>query len=247
MKIQVLSDLHVNYAPFIPSCDAADVVVLAGDIDDQEMGVLWALEYIPDRPVIYVLGNHEYHGAEFPSLVDCLKRLAHGTNVHLLENDSVRIGETAFHGCTLWTDFALFDDVPTAMQVCGNYMPDFFQIEADVAGGLFTPWEHLAAHEQSKRWLLQHYHKNKAKHNVIVTHHAPSMKSVAPRFANEISSAAFASHLDQLVLDLKPDLWVHGHTHTCFDYPLGQTRIVCNPRGYPNENPLFNEQLLIEL
>lgn len=247
MNIQIFSDLHLNYAPFEPRYDEADVVVLAGDTADGDLGVLWALEAIPDRPVIYVLGNHEYHGEVFPDLVVRLKQLAQGTNIHVLENESVLIGDTAFYGCTLWTDFELFDDVPTAMQVSGNYMPDFFAIEAGVSGGLFTPWEHLATHKQSKRWLLQHYHKDKAKHHVVITHHAPSMKSVAPRFANEISSAAFASNLDDVVLALSPDVWIHGHTHTNFDYQLGETRVLCNPRGYPGENILFDEQLLVEL
>jgi Icc-related predicted phosphoesterase len=82
---------------------------------------------------------------------------------------------------------------------------------------------------------------------VVVTHHAPSPGSVAPAYAGHPLNPAFASDLDALVAAGRPDLWVHGHVHTSFDYRLGATRVVCNPLGYPRENASFDPGLVVEL
>lgn len=69
---------------------------------------------------------------------------------------------------------------------------------------------------------------------VVVGHHAPSKKSTHPRYAKEvIVNGAYSSDLSEFILN-NPQikLWTHGHTHEVFDYMIGETRIVCNPRGY---------------
>lgn len=69
---------------------------------------------------------------------------------------------------------------------------------------------------------------------VVVGHHAPSRLSTHPRYANEsIMNGGYSSSLDDYILDHPQiKLWTHGHTHEDFDYRIGSTRIVCNPRGY---------------
>jgi Icc-related predicted phosphoesterase len=71
---------------------------------------------------------------------------------------------------------------------------------------------------------------------VVVGHHAPSKASTHPRYKTEVvMNGAYSSRLDQFILD-NPQikLWTHGHTHEEFDYTIGSTRVVCNPRGYIN-------------
>ena len=101
MRIHILSDLHLEFAPFQPSEVDADVIVLAGDIHTGKNGIKWILKTIPDRPVIYSLGNHEFYGQKIPKLIDEIKEVAQGTNVHVLENESVEIGNVVFLGATL--------------------------------------------------------------------------------------------------------------------------------------------------
>jgi predicted phosphodiesterase len=71
---------------------------------------------------------------------------------------------------------------------------------------------------------------------VVVGHHAPSRLSTHPRYATDIiMNGGYSSSLDEFILN-NPQikLWTHGHTHEDFDYMIGSTRIVCNPRGYIN-------------
>ncbi len=101
-------------------------------------------------------------------------------------------------------------------------------------------------HRKSLNWLRDSLLKNKAKKSVIITHHAPSKKSIPVSFQKDILSAAYASNLDDFVANSGANLWIHGHTHHQLDYKIDNTRIICNPRGYPDEtNNRFNPNLII--
>ena len=75
---------------------------------------------------------------------------------------------------------------------------------------------------------------------MVVTHFAPSAGSIAPRFAGSPLNACFVSDLESLVERSGAALWIHGHTHDSFDYPLGKTRVLANPRGYVREGVAEN-------
>ena len=117
----------------------------------------------------------------------------------------------------------------------------------------FTPPQAQALHREAVAWLASKLAKPHDGKTVVVTHHLPSMQSVAERFKASPLSAAFASNLDHLVE--RADLWIHGHTHDNFDYRLGKCRVVCNPRGYVREryerteveNKTFKPELVVEL
>ena len=87
---------------------------------------------------------------------------------------------------------------------------------------------------------------------IVVTHHAPMRESLAPRYAEDLVSAGFVNHLPTLAR-APASLWIHGHTHTSFDYVVEGTRVVCNPRGYFSrraqqwENPDFAWDKVVEI
>jgi Icc-related predicted phosphoesterase len=101
-----------------------------------------------------------------------------------------------------------------------------------------------------KSWLIQKLDESFAGKTVVVTHMAPSMKSVSDRHAQDMVSAAYASNLEELAS--QADLWIHGHMHESFDYQIGDCRVICNPCGYKTraglpENTNFDPNLIIEL
>lgn len=81
---------------------------------------------------------------------------------------------------------------------------------------------------------------------VVVGHHAPSKLSTKPRYQHDtLMNGGYSSDLSEFMLD-RPQIkvWTHGHTHDKFDYMVGSTRVICNPRGYIGyEDSAYNFQL----
>lgn len=102
MKIRVMSDLHIEFFNFEPIEVPADVIVLAGDILPEHYGLVWARKAFPDRPIVYVMGNHEYDDAHDEHVLDRAREQAAKQRVHLLENDQAMIDGVRFLGTTLW-------------------------------------------------------------------------------------------------------------------------------------------------
>lgn len=249
MRIRILSDVHLDIAPFSPPAVDADVVVLAGDTGAGCNGVLWAREAFPGTPVIYVTGNHEYYGKATPHELNKMRQAAKGCNVRVLENEAVRIGGFTFFGCTLWTDLDLLGDQAEAARQAALGMNDYLAIRVSPTFRRLCPNDTLAFHSYSREWLRREFAKPRDGARVVVTHHAPSIRSIPEEFRQEVLSAAYASSLDDLVAASGAALWVHGHFHTPADYCIGNTRVLSNPRGYhPRQaGNGFVEDLVVEV
>ncbi len=253
MKLHVLSDLHLSVGGLEPSQTDADVVILAGDIARPAAAIAWAARFA--QPVLYVIGNHEFYGGSLSGTTRELQRLSQGTNVRVLDCDEIVIGGVRFLGATLWTDFMLFGVGESRdwaiMQACA-LVRDFNRIRRDeTSDALFTPADAAALFDRHTAWLAAHLATPFPGPTVVVTHHAPSPRSIHPRFAGLPLNACFVSDLDHLLDGRRVALWIHGHTHDSFDYVVNETRVVCNPRGYAkngvNENPMFDPKRVIAL
>ena len=230
MKIHILNDLHIEFSEFSISKTDADVLILAGDIGVGLGGLEWLAKQKIEKPVIYVPGNHEYYGYDI-SLIEEMKKYTF-SNVHVLNDGSVKIDGVRFLGCTLWTDFGFFGEADKffAMRQASSCMADFSRIK--YAGGTFSPKDAIALHTYSRNWLKFMLEKDFDGKTVVVTHHAPSVGSVHPRYANDLLTPAFVSNLEDLMDGSRIALWAHGHMHDSCDYGVFGTRVVCNPRGY---------------
>lgn len=248
MKIQLLSDLHLEFEAFDYEPTDCDVVVLAGDIHIKDKGIKWALEVIQDKPVIYVLGNHEFYGKAYPKHIADMREICKGTNIHLLENESIEIDGVNFLGCTLWTDFAIYGDPRLAGAQCQQLMNDFKKIRVSPRYSKLRSIDAAHIHRESLEWLGDQLQASKATKSVVVTHHAPSERSVADLHRGDIVTSAYASDLEKFIHQHNPDLWVHGHIHSSSYYEIGDCTVVCNPRGYPEERNLdFDSRLVLEV
>jgi predicted phosphodiesterase len=268
MKILVLSDLHLEYGePLrLPSDLSFDTVVLAGDIHAPgHKAVTWAKRdpAFRGRPVIYVLGNHEFYDREMGAERLRIAEAAEGSNVHVLQRQAVEIEGVRFLGTTLWTDFACpintpsgpKSDAPAAMAEAMRFVFDYRAITVTDKAAVgwerwLTPADTLKEHRLDIAWLSSQLNRPSAQPTVVVTHHAPSARSIAEKYADDWVTCAFISDLPHEFFE-RPVLWVHGHTHTSFDYQLGNCRVVCNPRGYRSkeggsENPAF-KPLVVEV
>lgn len=253
MKLNILSDLHLGHGAFAPPCNSADVVVLAGDIARPQQAVAWACTL--GKPVLYVPGNHEFYGSSLAATRTELQRLCAGTPVQLLDDGEAVIGGVRFLGTTLWTDFLLFggqEGRDTAVQAALRFMRDYTRITLDeTSGTLFSPQASAALFDRHAAWLAGRLAQPHDGPTVVITHHAPSPASIHPRFADSPVNAGFVSRAEHLAGGDRVVLWIHGHTHDSFDYQLGGTRVVCNPRGYArdgvNENARFDPDFIVEV
>jgi Icc-related predicted phosphoesterase len=230
------------------SFEDAEVVVLAGDINLGTKGIEWIKSTITNVPVIYVLGNHEYYKGSYPKTLTAIRNSASDTNVHVLENKAVVIDDVTFHGATLWTDFALLGDSRLNGSTCQGKMNDYKMIRRDPSYSKLRSIDTYLIHQQSLKWLQSSLETSMTQKNIVVTHHAPSPKSIPEEFKDDIVSSAYASNLEQMILQYQPQFWIHGHIHVPKQYEVGITKVICNPHGYMNE-PYngFNKNLMIEI
>ncbi len=252
MKIWVLSDLHLEFADLKEPLDPpdADVCVMAGDLcRGIDNGVRWLARHIaPAMPCVYVAGNHEfYKGSIREGLEAGLAAAKKTPGVHFLENDIVTIGGVRFLGATLWTDFRLHRAPEPAMEHARRRMNDYRQIAwQKKPWQRFLPVHSLRLHEDSKAFLTREPGSNPVP-TVVVTHHAPHPRSIPARFRGDPTTPAFASDLSGLIEEARPSLWIHGHFHDSYDYVVGSTRIIANPRGYEDENRAFTKAMVVEV
>ena len=188
--------------------------------------------------VVLIMGNHEHYHGDFAKSAKIIR----GTfgdlhNVHFLDNEWRIINGVLFFGGTLWTDMNGED--PTTMSSVKFMMNDYQSVKNTTKReGFYTrkflPEDSVEDHRKFLTELKKVLAVYPTQKTVVVGHHAPSKVSTHPRYKNEfIMNGAYSSNLDDFILDNSNiKLWTHGHTHEDFDYMIGSTRVICNPRGY---------------
>ena len=266
MKIQLLSDLHLEAHPHWQATPlaGADVLVLAGDIGSYQPGSQLAgddfgLErFSPVHgwpvPVLFVPGNHEYDTLDFDLAHARLRATCARLGIQWLERESVVLAGVRFVGSTLWTDFdALAAQEPPERQLKARdkaYRAANYYLKKTLTTRADEPWLADGLREQAlvcQAWLRDALAQPHDGPTVVVTHFAPSLHSADPRYGLVPGTAGFCNALDEL-LPLA-DLWLHGHLHAPSDYRVGKCRVVANPLGYVRKNEQLGYQpdLLIEI
>ena len=203
--------------------------------------------------VIYIMGNHEFYHGKFYAAIDYMREeLAKFPNIYMLEQDMKTIDDVVFVGGTLWTNMNKRD--PLTMHAIEGMMNDFRIIRNDYRS--YAPMSALDVairHDKTLAYIKHIVTEHKDKKCVVVGHHSPSFQSCHPMYGNDtLMNGGYHSDLSEFIMDHPQiKLWTHGHTHHPFDYMIGETRIVCNPRGYQNdgydEETGWNPNILLEI
>jgi predicted phosphohydrolase len=230
-----MSDLHLEFGPLTGALPVGEVLILAGDVNvkgrcDEINDLAGGFEH-----VIYVAGNHEYYKGSIDT-IDNKIRDNLVDNIHFLQNDFVEINGVRFIGATLWTDY--FGGDPMSMFECGRCMSDHHVIRIDSSYRKFRPEDAAFLHRRSVDYIKELTREG----DVVITHHAPCALSIGKKFKGNSLNGGYYTDLTELMFNKKPKYWIHGHMHETSNYMIGDTNVLCNPKGYtPNyENPYFN-------
>lgn len=207
---------------------------------------------------IYILGNHEHYHGDFATSYNIIKSMLESnqlSNVHLLEKEIRVIDGVTFIGGTLWTDMNAGDEL--TLYHMKNMMNDFRIIKNSGRNfayenyssrrPTFTPQDAADDFVKMKGYIQTIVEGHADQKFVVVGHHAPSRQSTHEQYRDDtIMNGGYSSNMDDFI-QAHPQirLWTHGHTHHPFDYVIGQTRVLCNPRGYAGHEARADEWQLI--
>lgn len=246
MKVRLLSDLHMEGQKFFYEYAGEDVLLLAGDIYTRNRHDM-LLDQIPQYvKVVMVAGNHEYYNTDMVYVKAYLKELEGQYNFHFLDNEALVIGDLNIFGGTMFTDFQLdgLTEAWFARKRAQDGIADFFYMKRNE-----IPWttaDHEAEHTLFCKELAAWLRATEGQKRLVMTHFMPHPKCTNIRFAGSILNPYFAA-------DMTPFMgwegtWVHGHGHDPVDFMEGETRVLCNPKGYGTENMYgFINQLVFEV
>jgi len=188
--------------------------------------------------VVYVAGNHEfYHGKWMQTLDVLADECAKFPNVYFFERGYKKIDDITFVGGTLWTNMNKGD--PLTLYSVRDMMQDFRFIRKEFEGyTALKPYDTILRHQQTLDYIRTIIAEKSGEKFVVVGHHSPSFQSCHDSYKNDkLMNGCYHSELSEFILDHPQiKLWTHGHSHHYFDYMIGGTRIVCNPRGYTNNH-----------
>lgn len=251
-RLAYFSDLHLEFADFEMASDlGADMVLIAGDAHTKGRAGAWAARL--GLPCALVLGNHDYYGSSLASAVVRCRSNALGAPVAVLENQELRLSNLRLLGCTLWTDYRLLGDAPGAMVFAegklrdpyASGMSDHRHIRAR-GHARARASDFALAHARSRSFLTQALAEPCELPTLVMTHHAPSPASLPSAEGNPLDPC-YASDLRGLLATGGAQAWIHGHVHTVSDYLSGSTRVLCNPRGYPDEDTGFDPRATLRV
>lgn len=271
VKFRIASDIHLEFQPSINSIDtsiilpemeddANTVLLLAGDIGlvYKAKGLLRTfLKNTAERfhSVVMILGNHEHYGGSVIRTLPKLREMidAEGVeNVHILNNDTITFDDVTIVCSTLWTD--MDNHSPLCSMEATQTMTDCRVIRTGTLSKpydrKFRPHDWIECHVNAKYFITEELALRRGQKTIVMTHHAPSWQSVSEQYIGNVVNGCYVSALDELIMQMEPTLWIHGHVHSSHDYMIGDTRVVCNPFGYHGSSDLnkdFDNQMVVEL
>jgi len=267
LKVNLVSDLHLNFKDL--ELPGGDVLILAGDVmeaghlrlaDNTKKDTFIADRYrrfineelVKYRRVFYVAGNHEHYHNSYDDTHPRIRREL-PSHVTMLEAEAVEFEGVHFFGGTFWTDCNKGDPITisTLAQNMSDYRlirhGDSIRVKMAYGGEYYTnkfkPDYTKGVFHTTVEALKQFLKDKQDEKVVVISHHAPTPLSCDPMYADEYHmNGGYFSNLGNFIAD-HPQIkfWVHGHTHQRCDYVVGETRVLCNARGYAGYEMSANE------
>lgn len=257
MRFKAISDLHVdiNYK-YIKDMkfDSDAFYLIAGDVSGDRF---ITEKFLKEKNIkgVFIEGNHlGYNSTGDPkgdtkdgSIKYLKNRFMPESQMSFLENDHIIVDNKVIIGATLYTDFELFGNPSYSMRMANLYMNDFRYVTTISKNQIrrITPNDYVKRFKKTIKYIDSTYRLYPDYDVIVVTHHAPSIKGISSEYIEDALTPAYASNLEQFIID-RPRIkyWIHGHVHHINQYEIGNTKVICNPMGYYNENNMNLEENL---
>ncbi|MBI6724823.1 metallophosphoesterase [Pseudomonas viridiflava] len=249
IKVACWSDLHLDYDYEYLSRlrrPQADVLLLPGDLACDHDLVLKALHQCSEwfGHVIFVPGNHEHEGKDITESRLAIGSMKVPANCHILDDGFVDIEGVRFIGSTLWSDCG---DAESQALIEQYILPAWRIRNGDRA---FTAADSTHLHDRMLSYIGYQLAESRrlGLNAAVITHYAPSLKSVAARYLASKVNGAFFTELTDFIELHQPAFWFHGHLHDESRYNIDQCNVICNPSGGAvHENRGFRPGLVVEI
>lgn len=235
MKAKIVSDQHLEFraaggsyhkyfnAIHPPNGERAAVCIVAGDFDVISQRSRAFFSELCDREdhVLFVPGNHEYYGCKEMTAVDeALLEIEQDLfNMTVLRTGvPFHFAGRRFLGDTMWLPRSPDLILSASLVNDSRLIPQIIEEAGD-------------RHQKFRTWLSNELREG----DIVVTHHLPSERSTPEAYRASSAQPWFVASGVEPLFSKKPSTWIHGHTHQRCDYVLNETRVICNPVGYPDE------------
>ncbi|MBB4344437.1 metallophosphoesterase [Rhizobium leguminosarum] len=255
MRAWIFSDLHIERWRSVPplAVQDADVCLCAGNVCDggPERAVSYLGEHVSKHmPVILVPGNQDYYRSSILEGSNrALATAAEFPDVHFLDRGIVSIGGHRFVGATSWDSFEKIGCSKLALCLAQRELKDYAKIKMSKRPlRWFSSTHARRLNLEDSSFLSWGLEGGTEEVTVVVTHHAPSWRSAPSEITDDGLHPDMISGLEREIVRYRPVVWVHGHYNNRSDYYIGDTRVICNPRGYPQcPVPDFDPALVVDL
>lgn len=233
MKMRIVSDLHLEHEYIelpVTKTESEETLILAGDIcsNFDTLNKFFLDCSIRFKNVLFIYGNHEYYGHSVDDTKGAISKMIFNyANIYLLDNETLELDGIVFYGGTLWGDG--YHEPTSALN-------DFNVVDFPE---LFYYNEYVD--------FVRKFDNVAEKIDIVISHHSPSYKSLDPQFEGSFLNKYFMNDLDHIFewgTNLK--CWIHGHTHSSNAYKIGDCAVICNPKGYFDENKKYNPKFVVD-
>jgi len=174
-------------------------------------------------------GNHEYYQSDISNrsgaFVEKIK-----SNVSLINNVVKKIGAHQLLFSTLWSSISLLN-----VWRIERGLNDFYQISYN--GKRMQVPDYNGFHKDCVKFLRPALEIETTEKKVVINHHVPTLKNYPPEYKGDFLNEAFATVLDDLILDTTPDYWIYGHHHQNIqEFKIGHTKMLTNQLGYVQQD-----------
>jgi len=256
MKILAISDLHLDFALddynkgdlininqktiLFNYCNMlfdknVDVINIAGDISNCNEITFIVLDWLKENTssqVIFVPGNHDFYNRNYQQTIELYSK-KYNDKIKFLYNNKIKIADWTFLGTTLWTDlsFKYKHNIELGKNIANKRMNDYKYIKYE--DNYFTPNNCIFENKKAINYIISDVTNNKDDKYIIITHHAPSAKSISKEYTYDITNHCYVNNYGILINKLDNiKYFIHGHIHSSSNYKIGNCHVICNPFGY---------------